>query len=180
RIRLRPVDARSRSFHLPGTACPGRAGRVSMNEQLAVAQPRRRRVRVGRVLTMVLLVVVCAIVVFPMYWQFLSIVQPLKYSLLYNPSLFFRGFNWAPFRQLFDAQPMARWLWNSARLSLLVTAICLVLSLFGAYVLSHLQCKAKPAIVFFILLTQMVRGAIVIVLVYRLSRELPRINTHPA
>jgi len=129
---------------------------------------------------MVLLVVVCAIVVFPMYWQFLSIVQPLKYSLLYNPPLFFKGFNWAPFRQLFDAQPMARWLWNSARLSLLVTAICLFLSLFGAYVLSHLQWKAKPAFGFFILLTQMVPGAIVIVPVYRLYHDLHWMNSLPA
>ena len=152
-----------------------------MNAQHVAAQPRfRRRVRVGRILMTVLLVLVCAIVVFPMYWQFLSVVQPLKYSLQYNPPLFFRGFNWAPFQQLFDVQPMARWLWNSVQVSLLVTGICLILSLFGAYVLSHLRWKAKPAFGFFILLTQMVPGAIVIVPVYRLYHNLHLLNSLPA
>jgi multiple sugar transport system permease protein len=152
-----------------------------VNEQLAVAPPQhRRRIRVGRILMTVLLILVCIVVVFPMYWQFLSVVQPLKYSISYNPPLFFRGFDWTPFRQLFDVQPMARWLWNTARLSVLVTGICLLLSLFGAYVLSHLQWKAKPGFGFFILLTQMVPGAIVIVPVYRLYRNLHLLNSLPA
>jgi len=128
----------------------------------------------------VLLVIVCAVVVFPMYWQFLSVVQPLKYSLSYNPPLFFKAFSLAPFQQLFDQQPMARWLWNTARLSLLVTGICLILSVVGAYVLSHLKWKARPAFGFFILLTQMVPGAIVIVPVYRLYHNLHLLNSLPA
>jgi len=147
----------------------------------AAAQSQRRLARwVRRTLMTVLLVIVCAVVVFPMYWQFLSVVQPLKYSLSYNPPLFFKGLNWAPFQQLFDQQPMARWLWNTARLSLLVTGICLLLSVVGAYVLSHLQWKAKPAFGFFILLTQMVPGAIVIVPVYRLYHNLHLLNSLPA
>ena len=55
-----------------------------------------------------------------------------------------------------------------------------MLSLFGAYVLSHLRWKAKPAFGFFILLTQMVPGAIVIVPVYRLYRNLHLLNSLPA
>jgi len=126
------------------------------------------------------LLAVSVIIVFPMYWMILSAVQPLAYSLEYSPPLFFKGFNTSPFVQLFTDHPMGLWLWNSTQLAIMVTAICFVLSLLGAYVLSHLRWKAKPAFGFFILLTQMMPGAIIIVPVYRLYRNLHLINSLPA
>ena len=75
---------------------------------------------------------------------------------------------------------MGQWLWNSTQVAAMVTAICLVLSLFGAYALSKLRWKAKPAFGFFILLTQMMPGAIIIVPVLRLYRNLGMVNSLPA
>lgn len=145
-----------------------------------VPAPPRFRFRGGKVVQIAVLVVVCAIIVFPMYWMVLSTVQPYNYSLIYSPSLFLKGIELSPFHDIFANHPMGQWLWNSTQVALMVTAICLVLSLFGAYALSKLRWKAKPAFGFFILLTQMMPGAIIIVPVLRLYRNLGMVNSLPA
>jgi len=150
---------------------------------LPVARPervRRFRFKGNQISLFIVLLAVCIVVVFPLYWMVVSAVQPLKYSLAYSPPLFFKGFSTSPFVQLFTDHPMGLWLWNSTQLAVIVTAICFILSLLGAYALSHLRWKAKPAFGFFILLTQMMPGAIIIVPVFRLYRNLHLINSLPA
>jgi multiple sugar transport system permease protein len=146
---------------------------------VAPAAPRFR-FKGGKVIQIAVLVVVCAIIVFPMYWMVLSTVQPYKYSLVYSPSLFVKGIVLAPFHDIFANHPMGEWLWNSSQVAAMVTVICLFLSMFGAYALSKLKWKAKPAFGFFILLTQMMPGAIIIVPVLRLYRNLGLTNSLPA
>jgi len=145
-----------------------------------VPAPPVFRFRGGKVVQIAVLVIVCAIIVFPMYWMVLSTIQPYNYSLVYSPSLFLRGIELSPFHDIFVNHPMGQWLWNSTQIALMVTAICLVLSLFGAYALSKLRWRAKPAFGFFILLTQMMPGAIIIVPVLRLYRNLGMVNSLPA
>jgi len=142
--------------------------------------PPRFRFRGDKAVQIAVLAIVCAIIVFPMYWMVLSTVQPYKYSLIYSPSLFLKGIDASPFHDIFANHPMGQWLWNSTQVAAMVTAICLVLSLFGAYALSKLRWKAKPAFGFFILLTQMMPGAIIIVPVLRLYRNLGMVNSLPA
>ncbi len=154
-----------------------------MDTPLPVARPervRRFRFKGNQISLFIVLLAVCIVVVFPLYWMVVSAVQPLKYSLAYSPPLFFKGFSTSPFVQLFTDHPMGLWLWNSTQLAVIVTAICFILSLLGAYALSHLRWKAKPAFGFFILLTQMMPGAIIIVPVFRLYRNLHLINSLPA
>ncbi|HEY8287081.1 MAG TPA: carbohydrate ABC transporter permease [Chloroflexota bacterium] len=142
--------------------------------------PPRFRFKGAKVIQIAILLIVCAIIVFPMYWMVLSTVQPYKYSLVYSPSLFLKGIVLAPFHDIFANYPMGEWLWNSSQVAAMVTVICLFLSMFGAYALSKLRWKAKPAFGFFILLTQMMPGAIIIVPVLRLYRNLGLTNSLPA
>jgi multiple sugar transport system permease protein len=151
---------------------------ASQPADLAPAPPVFR-FKGGKVLRIAVLIVVCAVIMFPFYWMILSTVQPYKYSLAYSPSLFFRGFDLSPFHKVFLGYDMGLWLWNSTQLAVMVTVICLVLSLFGAFTLAKLRWKAKPAFGFFILLTQMMPGAIIIVPILRIYRNLNLINSLP-
>ncbi len=142
--------------------------------------PPRLRFKGGKAVQIAVLVVVCAVIMFPIYWMVLSTIQPYKYSLVYTPSLFIRGLDLSPFHTVFLNYDMGLWLWDSTQLALMVTAVCLSLSLLGAYALSKLRWRAKPAFGFFILLTQMMPGAIIIVPVLRLYRSLNLVNSLPA
>jgi multiple sugar transport system permease protein len=152
---------------------------ASPSSDLVLKAPRLR-LRGGKVVQIAILLFVFVLIMFPIYWMVLSIIQPYKYSLVYSPSLFIRGIDLSPFHMVFLNYDMGLWLWNSTQLALMVTGICLVLSLLGAYALSKLRWKAKPAFGFFILLTQMMPGAIIVVPVLRLYRSLHMTNSLPA
>ena len=152
---------------------------ASQPREMAPVMPRFH-FKGGKAVQIAVLVIVCALIMFPVYWMVLSTVQPYRYTLSYNPSLFIRGLDLSPFHTVFLSYDMGLWLWNSTQLALMVTAICLGLSLLGAYALSKLRWKAKPAFGFFILLTQMMPGAIIIVPVLRLYRSLHLIDSLPA
>jgi multiple sugar transport system permease protein len=142
--------------------------------------PPRFRFKGGKTIQIAVLILVCAVIVFPMYWMLLSTVQPYKYSLVYSPSLIVRGIVLTPFHDIFSDFAMGQWLWNSTQVAAMVTVVCLCLSMLGAYALSKLKWTAKPAFGFFILVTQMMPGAIIIVPVLRLYRNLGLINSLPA
>ncbi len=87
---------------------------------------RMTRRRTKKALRYVVIVVVCIVALFPIYWMFLSSVQPSQYELTWPPSLFFRGFQWSSFSTLFEQNPIASWLVHSATASLVCVGITLV------------------------------------------------------
>jgi multiple sugar transport system permease protein len=151
---------------------------VSQPLNLALAR-RRGPFKGGRAALYAVLVIVAALIVFPIYWMLLTVVQPVQYSQVYSPSLFFRGFDLSPFHDVFLDYAMGQWIWNSTQTALMVTAVCLFLSLLGAYPLSKMRWKLKPAFGFFILLTQMMPGAIIVVPILRIYRNLHLTNNLP-
>lgn len=153
---------------------------------VAIEVPRRRRRTrrarrlAGRLALYAGVLVVIAVVVFPIYWMALSSIQPDRYSLLYPPPFLPHGLNWGTFADLFHKQHVARWLWNSTRLAAMTTFIALVLSVLGAYAMSRLRWRGKAIFGFLLLLTQMMPGAIIIAPVLRIFRQLGLVESLPA
>jgi multiple sugar transport system permease protein len=153
-----------------------------MKAQLSSPPPRLRqnKRRLSRVALYALIVAVVALVAFPIYWMVLSTFQPVRYALTFPPALWFKGLDGTEFHTMFSTYAIGRWIWNSIQLALMATAVCLVLSALGAYTLSHLRWKGKPAFGFLLLLTQMMPGAIIIVPVSRQFRDFQLYNSLPA
>ncbi|MDQ6669324.1 MAG: carbohydrate ABC transporter permease [Chloroflexota bacterium] len=145
-----------------------------------VSVHRPVRLRPGRVLTYLGLVVVSAIVVFPMYWMVLSAIQPQHYILVFPPALWPVGFNTDPLQELIQKHPIGLWLWNSTILASIVTAICLVLTSLGAFALSRFRWTGKAAFGFLLLATQMMPGAVIIVPIQRLFRQFGMLENLPS
>lgn len=129
------------------------------------ARPRRRfrRRQVKTVVRYAVVVIVCIVALFPVYWMFLSAVQPSNYELTWPPSLFFRGFVWSSFSTLFAQNPIASWLLHSATASLVCVGITLVAAIPGAYLLSRLRWRGVGAFGFLLLFTQLMPGAMILV-----------------
>ena len=80
------------------------------------AAPRRRRSRryvAGSVVRVVVIVAVCVVALFPVYWMILSTFQPESKTLSFPPPLMLKGFNTGAITQLFQDQPIASWLAHS-------------------------------------------------------------------
>jgi len=147
--------------------------------------PRRKTARSARrraksALRYLVIIVVCAIVIFPVYWMVLSTFQPEQYILTWPPPLFFKGFNAGAINSLFAQQPIGSWILHSFLVSAITVVIAVALSIPGAYLLSRLRWRGVGAFGFLLLFTQMMPGTVVIVPELQFFRSLGWTNSLPA
>lgn len=141
---------------------------------LTDGQKRRTRwLRLARRIGYYLLVlVVCAVVFSPIYWMIVTTIRPVSENLRFPPTLWPTAFDLSAFRSLFESQPIGRWIWNSAALSLMTTLVVILLAVLGAYVLSTMRWRGRGAFAIFLLMTQMLPEALIIVPIFRIFRDL--------
>jgi multiple sugar transport system permease protein len=148
----------------------------------AAPTPRRRRSyrrRIGNVVRALVIVAVCVVALFPVYWMVLSTFQPEGKTLSFPPSLIPRGFNASAISNLFNDQPIASWLGHSVFVAVITVAITLVLASFGAYLLGRLEWHGKLAFGLLLLFTQMMPGAMIIVPELQFYRSMGWTNNLP-
>jgi len=150
--------------------------------QAAARRPRAIVVNrsVRRVLFYGTVALVCAIVVFPVYWMLLSAIQPARYSMRYPPPFFPQVISWTPFQQLFREYPIALWVTNSTTIALLSTALCVFLAVFGAYALSSLHWRGRSVFGLILFITQMLPEALIIIPIFIILRQLQLLENLPA
>lgn len=118
------------------------------------------------------LAVLVIIAVFPIYWMVVTAIRPATENLVYPPSLWPQSIDLTPVQRLFQDGNIGRWILNSTILSTLVTAICVVMAIFGAYVLSMMRWRGRAAFAIFLLMTQMLPEALIIVPIYKIYTDL--------
>ena len=142
--------------------------------------PRSARRRAKSALRYLVIIFVCVVVIFPIYWMVLSTFQPEGYLLTWPPPLFLKGFNASAINSLFAQQPIWSWILHSFLASAITVAITIALSIPGAYLLSRLRWRGVGAFGFLLLFTQMMPGAVVIVPELQFFRSLGWTNNLPA
>jgi multiple sugar transport system permease protein len=60
-----------------------------------------------------IIVIVCAVALFPVYWMVLTTFQPEQDSLTYPPDLLPHGIQFGTITSLFANNPIASWLFHS-------------------------------------------------------------------
>jgi multiple sugar transport system permease protein len=135
---------------------------------------------VNRALFYVLVIVVCAVVLFPVYWMILSAIQPARYSMRFPPPFFPQAVSLAPFQQLFRDYPVITWVTNSTIISVLSTALCLALAVFGGYALSAMRWRGRDTFGVALFFTQMLPEALIIIPIFIILRQLRLLENLPA
>jgi multiple sugar transport system permease protein len=136
----------------------------------------KRQKQIGNVAYYLLVIVVVAVTFFPIYWMVVSTIQPVKFSTHFPPPLIPKGVNLKVFTELFDEKPIWSWIWHSTVLSLAATVICVFLTVLGAYTLSCLRWKGRSAFAIFLLMTQMLPEALIVVPIFKIFTDFPVIN----
>ena len=148
----------------------------------ARAAPRRthtfRPVRLARRLALYATVLaVCATLLFPVYWMFVTSLRPTRYTITYPPAFLPEEIRWEVYVELFQTIPISTWLRNTTIVSIGVTALCLILSIFGAYALSSFEWRGKSLFGFSLLGAQMLPEALVVIPVFVIFRQLGLLDT---
>jgi multiple sugar transport system permease protein len=147
----------------------------------ASAHSRYRARRIGAgVLFYAVILGFCAIVLFPVYWMIVNAIQPLSYGMQYPPPLFPQEISFLPFTTLFENFPVASWLLNSLLLAGMTTLLVLALAVLGAFAMTFLKWRGKPAFGLLLLMTQMLPEALVVIPVYAMYRKLGLSDSLPA
>jgi multiple sugar transport system permease protein len=131
----------------------------------ALAHPASRTDRmaaIGAILRAALILVVCFVLLFPVYWMILNAIQPSQYSLTWPPSLWPRGFEWSNFQRLFDEKPIVDWLLKSTFVAAIVVVVTLIVVVPAAYALSRLRWRGQNLLGLFLLFTQIMPGAMIV------------------
>ncbi len=136
------------------------------------------RRRVGSISYYLLVIVVCAVTFFPIYWMILTSVRPTRLNLRYPPKLWPNEVDLSPFRDVFREFPIERWILNSTLLALMATGIVIFLSILGAYALSGLRWRGRGLFAIFLLMTQMLPEALIIVPIFKIFKEFPIIHVN--
>jgi len=134
--------------------------------------------KLRRVSAHVMLLVACIVTLFPIYWIFVSAIQP-------NSSIFQGSLNpiphywqWGNFVRAWKAQPFATFLFNSVASNAMIVAAQVVTSSMAAYALVFTPLKGKQMLFFLVLLAMMIPMQTTFIPVYLILSKVHLINTY--
>lgn len=139
-------------------------------------QAVRARRRLGAIGGYALVIAVVVVTIFPIYWMIATTVRPTGETTHFPPPLISRHVTLTSFRDLFAAQPIGSWLLRSTELALIATVICIVMAVLGAYTLSSMRWRGKGLFAAFLLITQMLPEALIVVPIFKIYTRVPIIH----
>ena len=122
-------------------------------------------------------ILVCVLVLFPVYWMLVTSIRPTRFSISYPPALWPEEFRWTAYLELFRTIPVATWLRNTFSVSLGTTIVCLALSIIGGYALSRFRWRGRGLFGFALLSTQMLPEALLVIPIFIIFRQIGLIDT---
>jgi len=124
----------------------------------------RRKQRIARTVTYILLTLWALIVLFPFYWMILTSIKSYSaYNGEYIPKFFTIAPTLENYREAFTAVPLLRYFTNTLVFTLATTAIMLVVTVMAAFAFSRLSFKGKNLVFALFLSLMMIPNELVII-----------------
>ena len=129
-----------------------------------IEQTARRRERVRKAITYVLLTLWALIVLFPFYWMLLSSLKSYSsYNAEYIPKFYATNPTFQNYVDAFTTVDLARYFSNTLIFTLATTAIMLVVIVFAAFAFARLNFKGKNLVFALFLALMMIPNELVII-----------------
>lgn len=151
------------------------SSRTATPSPVIAPSPTRVAVRKtgGKIAYYALVIFVVIVTAFPIYWIAASAFRPSRDSTHYPPSLIPHSLTMTAFDKLFAKQPVWHWIWNSTFISLIATAICVILAILGAWIISMMSWRGRTLFAIFLLVTQMLPEALIVVPIFKIYSNFP-------
>ncbi|MBF2052344.1 MAG: carbohydrate ABC transporter permease [Candidatus Sericytochromatia bacterium] len=125
----------------------------------------------------VILVIAGLIDVFPVFWIFSTSLKPAAEVLSPELSILPQTLTFENYQTVLAGGTFWVWMLNSVLVALFTTVIGIILASTTAYAMSRFAFWGKRPVLFFFLVAQMFPGAILIVPLYNLMKEMGLLNT---
>lgn len=128
---------------------------------------KRKKITVGGVIRVILLVFYMAMVVLPIYWMIItSFKESSEIINAQHITYWPEHFTVQNYVNLFQSMDYGVYLKNSLILAISVAIVVTVFSIFGGYSLARFKFKGKSTILIFLLITQMIPTILVMIPIY--------------
>lgn len=113
----------------------------------------------------------CVILLFPIYWMFVTALQPRTQLRQYPPKAFPDTPQWGVFQELLATQPFGLWMWNTVLVAFATMVISLSVSVLAAYALSRHRLRGGQALGLFILTSKMLPATLLVIPLFVIFRQ---------
>ena len=145
-----------------------------------VARPRRRRSRVGAVVSQVLLSLVALLFLLPIIWMVVSALKPSAEVFTVPPSPIGSEVNFGNFAEAWNYLPFGRFILNTLFVAIVGTLITLVASAMSAYAFARLNFRFRGGLFVLYLSTLIVPQEIIVIPMFLIMQRLEWVNSYQA
>jgi len=117
-------------------------------------------------------IIVCALLIFPIYWMFNTSLAPVSQLRAFPPRFFQPNPEWSVYSLLFTEKPMLLWLINSTVVALTASILSLFVSILAGYSLSRFIVRGSQSMGIFILTSRMLPSTLMVIPLFILMRQL--------
>ncbi len=125
------------------------------------------------------LVIIMALVMFPIYWMVVSSVKPPEELFTIPPKLFPRAVTGQWYTQVILNSNIPLYFWNSFVIATLTTLIALFISVLAVYSFTRFEYFGKRFLMLFMLLSYIIPSTLLFLPFYLILNKLGFINTYP-
>ncbi|XWN30967.1 MAG: carbohydrate ABC transporter permease [Devosia sp.] len=133
--------------------------------------------RVTKVLFGLGVVLVIAILVFPIYWMLITAVTPSAEIRNYPPTFIPDDPQWEIFARVVSERPVLLWLFNSVLAAVGSTALAMSVSVFAGYALSRYTMRGGTTLGSFILVSKMLPATLLVIPLFVMFRSVGLIGS---
>lgn len=138
---------------------------------------RRTRRRINAIVVHALGVLATFLMVAPLTWVVTTSLRPIEDIVVFPPRIIPKRLTVQPYVDMWDQAPLFKFLTNSVIVSFAATAIVLVLSILAAYAFVRFRFRGARLLLTFVLVSQSLPGASILLPIFRIVLELGMIDT---
>lgn len=132
----------------------------------------------SKVLFSVVTVFIVGMVIFPVYWMFVTSVLPPKEIFARPPRLIPMSFDWSAYSLALHRGDIIRWVRHSFIVAAGVVLFNLFLAVPAAYSMARFKTRVNGALTFLVLATQLIPDALLLVPLFEIFRTVHLINNY--
>lgn len=137
----------------------------------------RRKTKIANGVTLVVIVAVALITLFPFYWMLITAVKPVEEILLFPPRLWPSEFHWENFINVLKENDFLKYYKNSLIVTLLSTLITVNINLLAGYAFAKYRFKGKEFMFLIMLSTLMIPLQVTMIPVFTIAAKIGIRNT---
>ncbi len=123
-----------------------------------------------------LLAALVLLLIFPIYWTFVSATTPIKTILSTKPPLIPGSIDLSSFLEVINRKPLLTWLYNTSVVTLGASLLSLFLSALAGYSLSRFKTSGQEIMGYLLLLSRMLPGTLLVIPIYIIFTKIGLIN----